>query len=223
MTNALPGHSAPAAGFEVPLEMLAACHGRVQSQCATLLRLVPHIATQGSDRPAQEAAAAVMRYFDTAARHHHEDEERDLFPALLESMSGSDAVCLRALITGLCADHRALEVRWGALRQVLERVAAGAPCALAAADVHGLVDLYAQHIAREESELLPMAACLLSDAELDRVGHAMRVRRGLVGADVLAQVASADTADAPIATARPSNAMAPASQSSTVGTSRVPP
>ena len=83
MTNTFPGHSASAAGFEVPLEMLAACHLRVQSQCATLLRLVPHMAAHGSDRPAQEAAAAVMRYFDTSARHHHEDEEQDLFPALL--------------------------------------------------------------------------------------------------------------------------------------------
>jgi len=61
MTNAFPGHSAPAAGFEVPLEMLAACHQRVQSQCATLLRLVPHMAAHGADRQAQEAATAVMR------------------------------------------------------------------------------------------------------------------------------------------------------------------
>ena len=30
MALTLPGHSAPAVGFEVPLEMLAACHGRVQ-------------------------------------------------------------------------------------------------------------------------------------------------------------------------------------------------
>ena len=184
MTQTLPGHSAPAAGFEVPLEMLAACHGRVQSQCDTLLRLVPHIAVHGSDRPAQEAAAAVMRYFDTAARHHHEDEEQDLFPALLDAMAGSDAVCLRELTTALCADHRALEARWLSLRQVLERVAAGAPATLVAADVQGLVDLYAQHIAREESELLPMAARLLGDAALDRVGLAMRARRGLVSADV---------------------------------------
>lgn len=180
-----PGHSAPAAGFEVPLEMLAACHGRVQNQCATLLRLVPHIAAHGSDRPAQEAAAAVMRYFDTAARHHHEDEEQDLFPALLDSMAGSDAVCLRELTAALCADHRTLESRWLALRSVLERVAAGVPSQLAAVDVQGLVDLYTQHIAREETELLPMAARLLSDVELDRVGLSMRARRGLVSSDVL--------------------------------------
>ena len=115
MALTLPGHSAPAVGFEVPLEMLAACHGRVQHQCETLLRLVTHLQTHGADRPAQEAASAVMRYFDTAARHHHEDEEQDLFPALLESMAGSDAVCLRELTASLCSDHRLLEQRWAVI------------------------------------------------------------------------------------------------------------
>ena len=43
MTLTLPGHSAPAVGFEVPLEMLAACHGRVQHQCETLHRLLAHL------------------------------------------------------------------------------------------------------------------------------------------------------------------------------------
>ena len=179
MTNAFPGHSAPAAGFEVPLEMLAACHLRVQSQCATLLRLVPHLATHGADPQAREAATAVMRYFDTSARHHHEDEEQDLFPALTLSMAGSDAVCLRELIAALCADHRVLEARWRELRRVLEQVAGGAASTLASFDVPGFVALYEQHIAREEAELLPMAARLLSDAELDRVGLAMRARRGI--------------------------------------------
>lgn len=179
MTNALPGHAAPSVGFEVPLEMLAACHGRVQHQCETLLRLLAHMQVHGSDRSAQEAARAVMRYFDTAARHHHEDEEQDLFPALLESMAGSDAVCLRELTTSLCADHRALEQRWAALRQVLQQVVDGTASSLADADVPGFVQMYERHIAREEAELLPMAARLLSEAELDRVGLAMRARRGL--------------------------------------------
>jgi hemerythrin-like domain-containing protein len=183
MTNAIPGHSAPAAGFEVPLEMLAACHQRVQGQCATLLRLVPHLAAHGADRPAQEAATAVMRYFDMSARHHHDDEEVDLFPALLDSMAGSDAVCLREMIAALCADHRTLEAHWRTLRPVLEQVAGGAAAALSAGDVQAFVDLYERHIAREEGELLPMAARLLAGTELDRIGLAMRARRGLVTAD----------------------------------------
>ncbi len=177
MTQSFPGHSAPNVGFEVPLEMLAACHLRVQDQCATLLRLVPHIAAHGSDRPAQEAATAVMRYFDTSARHHHDDEERDLFPALLESMAGSDAVCLREMTAALTAEHRELEARWKALRAVLAQVAAGQPAPLQLDDVDRFNEMYERHIAREESELLPMARRLLSDAELDRIGLAMRMRR----------------------------------------------
>ena len=47
--------------------------------------------------------------------------------------------------------------------------------------VEALVGLYERHIAREETELLPMAARLLSDDDLDRVGRAMRERRGIVG------------------------------------------
>ena len=187
MTNAFPGHSAPAVGLEVPLQMLAACHLRVQSQCAALLRLAPHLAAHGSDRPAQEAGTGVMRYFDTSARHPHEDEEQDLFPALLKAVAGSNAIGLRDLTTALCADHRALEARWCALRRVLvlvqvqvqEGKGAATATTLAAADVQGFVDLYEQHIAREEAELLPLAAGLLGGAELDRVGLAMRARRGV--------------------------------------------
>ena len=184
MSNALPGHAAPAVGFEVPLEMLAACHGRVQHQCNTLLRLRDHLHDHGPDQPAQEAARAVMRYFDTAARHHHEDEEQDLFPALLESMAGSDAVCLREITAALCSDHRALEHLWATLRQGLLQVAEGTVSTLSDPDVTGFVHLYAQHIALEESELLPMAARLLSPAELDRIGLAMRARRGLAAVQV---------------------------------------
>lgn len=193
MTITLPGHSAPTVGFEVPLEMLAACHLRVQDQCATLQRLVPHIAAIGSDRPAREAAAAVMRYFDTSARHHHDDEERDLFPALIESMAGSDAVCLRELTEALTAEHRELEARWQALRSVLAQVAAGQTAVLTQEGVSSFAQLYERHIAREESELLPMAERLLSDAELDRVGRAMRIRRAMPSAQANPSAASASS------------------------------
>jgi hypothetical protein len=42
-----------------------------------------------------------------------------------------------------------------------------------------MVALYRVHIAREEEELLPLAARLLGDAQLDVVGRAMRLRRGI--------------------------------------------
>jgi hemerythrin-like domain-containing protein len=177
--NRFPGFSAPAAGTEAPLEMLSACHGRVERQCATLQRLVPHLAAHGADEQARTAAVNLMRYFDTAAKHHHEDEEIDLFPALIESMAGSDAVCIRELTQGLTADHRRLELAWQVLRGVLVQVVAGEPVLLDVNAVEAFTATYARHIEREEAELLPMAARLLGDAELESIGRAMRLRRGI--------------------------------------------
>ena len=59
-----PGFSSPAAGPEAPLDMLAACHTRVEKQCRTLERLQAHLGTHGSDTAAQEAAHAVLRMRD---------------------------------------------------------------------------------------------------------------------------------------------------------------
>lgn len=174
-----PGFDAPAAGFEAPLEMLSACHGRVERQCQTLLRLLPHLAANGPDRAAREAARNVMRYFDTSARHHHADEEQDLFPALLGSAPDTELAPLRALIAALQAQHRELEQAWGALRRTLEGISEGTARELDAAEVGRLAGLYRSHIAREEAELLPLAARVLDSAQLDGVGRAMRMRRGI--------------------------------------------
>jgi hemerythrin-like domain-containing protein len=174
-----PGFSAPAAGFEAPLEMLAACHGRIEQHCATLRRLAAHLEAHGADARARSAAAAVLRYFDTAAPVHHADEEQDLFPALIESMAGSDAVCLKELTARLTAQHRELDAAWEHLRGGLAAVAAGTGNRLPADAVESFVQLNEQHLALEDGELLPMAARLISDSELQRIGRAMRERRGI--------------------------------------------
>lgn len=178
---AAPGSAAVAPSFDAPLAMLAECHRRVERQCATLARLVPHLAAHGSDAPARDAAQAVLRYFDTAAVHHHADEEQDLFPALIEAMAGSDAVCLRQMSERVRTDHHALDRRWAALRRTLQTVAGGEPARLDAAEVQGFADAYAGHIAFEEAEVLPMAERLLDPSALQRIGDAMRRRRGLPG------------------------------------------
>lgn len=176
---AFPGFDTPAAGFEAPLEMLSACHGRVERQCQTLLRLVPHLAANGPDQAAREAAQNVLRYFDTSARHHHADEEEDLFPALLQSAHPPGPAPLRELIAALQAQHRQLEQCWSELRWKLEGVWLGTLGALDADEVGRLVELYRSHIAREEAELLPLAARMLAAEQLDGVGRAMRARRGI--------------------------------------------
>jgi hemerythrin-like domain-containing protein len=173
----------PGAGFDSPLEMLGACHERMQRQFGTLRRLVPHVAAHGADARAREAAAAVMRYFDHAAADHHADEEQDLFPALLEAMAGSDAVCLRDLVRALTLQHQELHRHWLALRPLLADIAAGQAAALDAALVERLVSAYTEHLQREDAELLPLAARLIDDAQWQRIGRAMRLRRGITGAD----------------------------------------
>ncbi|WP_251864602.1 hemerythrin domain-containing protein [Achromobacter sp. Marseille-Q4962] len=168
----------PAPGPDEPLALLSACHQRIARQCATLERLAAHLARHGSDASAQSAAMSVLRYFETAAVLHHEDEETDLFPALIESMAGSDATCLHGLVDGLAAEHRELERRWTPLRAALGEIGAGRPAALPPETVQAFAQAYAAHIRREEDELLPMAARLLSDDALAEIGRAMRARRG---------------------------------------------
>ncbi|HEY9278953.1 MAG TPA: hemerythrin domain-containing protein [Eoetvoesiella sp.] len=179
MSTSFPGFFGPTVGTEVPLEMLAACHIRIERQCSTLRRLAVHLAKHGANDEARRAAVNIMRYFDTSALQHHQDEEDNLFPALLESMAGSDPVCLREMTQGLTEDHRKLESMWHHLRQALGKVVAGEPALLPTDEIEAFVGLYERHTKLEEDELFPMAARLLSDAELDRIGHAMRVRRGI--------------------------------------------
>lgn len=179
MNKDFPGFSGPTASVEVPLEMLAACHHRIERQCTTLTRLCAHVQQHGSDAQARTAATAIMRYFDTAALHHHADEEKDVFPALIESMAGSDAVCIRELIEGLTADHRRLETMWLRLKPVLQQIAEGEAATLTQDQVDSFTGLYASHMKLEEDELLPMAGRLLSDDEITRIGRAMRERRGI--------------------------------------------
>lgn len=185
MAIEFPGFSGPAASTEAPLEMLAACHHRIERQCSTLKRLAPHLRQHGSDEQARAAATAIVRYFDTSALQHHADEEVDLFPALIESMAGSDAVCIRELTDGLSADHRKLEAGWRRLRPVLSDVSEGRPVLLPEDEVEAFIGLYERHMKREEDELLPMAARLLGDDAITQIGRAMRERRG-IGDDLLA-------------------------------------
>ena len=64
------------------------------------------------------------------------------------------------------------------MRAALAPIAAGKAAPLSSDAVDDFAERYRRHIEREESELLRMAAHLLSDDEIARVGQAMRKRRG---------------------------------------------
>lgn len=161
------------------LDMLARLQARTLQQCATLCRLSEYLAECGSDEQARRAAETVLRYFDTCPPQYFSDEEEDLFPALLESMAGSDAVCLNELAAGMAQQHRALESSWLRLRPRLAAVVNQQATTLDSAEVEAFANLYRSHIEREQSELLPMAQRLLTDQALEQVWASMRLRHGM--------------------------------------------
>jgi hemerythrin-like domain-containing protein len=165
--------------FSHPLGMLAACHGRIENQCQTLRRLAEHVARHGADDDAHQAAENVMRYFDTAGRHHHEDEEQDVFPRVLSSVPPEKRDAARALITRLEQDHRRMDEAWRELRSVLERIAARESVSLSPAVVERFSALYAEHIAVEEDQFLPLADSVLSGEVEEAIGQSMAKRRGV--------------------------------------------
>ena len=167
--------SAAAPTFDDPLEMLRACHGRIEAQCDTLRKLLEHLRTHGNDTQASQAARAILRYFDTAGHHHHDDEEKDLFPQLLAThdQTATD------LIARLLAEHKHMENAWQRLRPMLLDIAEDKSDDLDADIAATFIRLYAQHIELENGNLLPLAATLLNEAQLRAFGNKMAARRGV--------------------------------------------
>jgi hemerythrin-like domain-containing protein len=177
----LPGHSAPAAGFEAPFEMLATCHDRVQRMLRLQAKLQQHLLEKGCDAPARQAARDVMRYFDLAAPLHHQDEELHVFPPLL---AGPDAA-LRALVQRLVQDHRQMEVAWPDARRTLLTIAESpesgwTPLSPAQTDaLDQFAALYRQHLDDEDQTVYPAAQATLSPAAQEAMSEDMMQRRGV--------------------------------------------
>ena len=178
----LPGHSAPAAGFEEPFEMLATCHERVERMLALQGKLQRHLLDKGCDEPARQAARDVMRYFDLAAPLHHQDEELHVFPALL---SGPDTA-LHALVARLIQNHRDMEVAWVEARRVLLAIAdslesSWTPLTLEqTAALTEFAGLYRQHLDDEDNVAYPAAQAALSPDAVLAMSEDMMQRRGVV-------------------------------------------
>lgn len=177
----LPGHSAPAAGFEAPFEMLATCHERVNRMLRLQAKLQQHLQDKGCDEPARQAARDVMRYFDLAAPLHHQDEELHVFPPLL---TGPD-IPLRALVTRLIQDHRQMEVAWAEARRTLAAIAdspdaSALPLTAAqSATLDQFAALYQQHLDGEDTLAYPAAEAALSADALQAMSEDMMQRRGV--------------------------------------------
>ena len=169
----------PGAAYAEPFGLLDACHERVRRSLDLAQRLAAHVAAQGADADAAQAAADVLRYFDLAAPLHHEDEERHVFP-LLEQLGEPR---LAAACAALRAEHVQIAALWQQrLRPLLETVRQRTETpdvdelARAAAD---FAALHTGHLEREDQLVFPAAATRLDAAAQQAMGLEMASRRGL--------------------------------------------
>ena len=176
--NARPSLFDTTSAFDDPLEMLLACHRRIEKQLQTLERLRVHLHTHGVDADASTAAQALLRYFARAAVDHHADEEHDLFPLLERRITGGiDRERFLLLRESLEREHREVEAQWARLRKPLEGIADGFTRSLAENEVRGFADAYAKHIRAEESAFNEFFDRWIGADDRAALGSSMSARR----------------------------------------------
>jgi len=165
--------TAPAPGFDDPLALLAACHGRILARCETLGRLVAELKGKGPNPEALAAAANVVAYFSTAGRHHHQDEEQDLFPLLRGDPE------LAGVLDDLAKDHLALDALWLQLEPWLANPERIRDLDQFARFVEEFCSRQFRHVEIENRVVLSRARELLPPEILSVIGSRMAARRGL--------------------------------------------
>jgi hemerythrin-like domain-containing protein len=175
-----PNHrSSPS--FDQPLEILVACHQRIEEKLCDLERLGERLAASGCDSSVRSAAQDVLRYFDTAGSLHHKDEDEDLFPLLRVLAARRGRPVIAAAIDELEREHATMESQWKRLREHLSAIAAGEG-RLDAGEVTRFAWLYRRHMNSESAAVLPFAREALDEAQRAALGERMAARRArLVG------------------------------------------
>lgn len=169
----------PAPGFDQPIAVLKHCHDRIRKQLETLERLRQHLQNEGHTVDAAQAATAVLRYFNQSAHQHHADEEEDLLPMLEATAGGDDAAALAGLMPQILNEHQQMAGSWQSLDRQLQAVTQGSGSSLDADEVRRFAELYSSHMEKEEKTIAPMAKRLFSSEQMNKLGNAMRSRRGI--------------------------------------------
>jgi len=149
---------------------LPAADRSMLEHCESLRQIARALRAGEPSAAIRQQAAAVRLAIESTMFAHHRDEETLVFPALLEAMAGSDAVCLREMADSLASEHRAFETLWQALGQALAQIEAGERVHESVSkNIDTFADGYRAHVLREEQELYPMASRLLTDDEFAKL------------------------------------------------------
>ena len=167
----------PPALLRDPLAYIAAEHGGQRALCNLMENLA---GAAGFDR---DVASAILQYLSRDFVRHVRDEELDLFPQLRARCLPEDEI--ETVLARLNAEHKDehrlagdVEIQ---LRALLDRDAAALD-----ADLRARLFQYArslrQHLALENSVILPLARARLSADDLAALSAAMRARAAAASA-----------------------------------------
>ena len=166
--------------FDEPLGLLSDCHRRIECFITVLLTYAErpsHSLTTEQKLEVQQSLA----YFEHAAPRHTADEELSLFPRLRTSGSADAARALDTLAR-LERDHQIADVHHRAVDGLWRRRLALEE--LPPTEMRELRDrlavlqaIYKEHITAEDCDVFPIAARVLTRAQLQEVGQEMASRR----------------------------------------------
>jgi hemerythrin-like domain-containing protein len=144
---------------EAPLSNFNHCHVGILHHMDRLSELP---ALLGPAMLAQKIATQAVDFFHRGMFAHHQEEERELFPAVLQSAKkGEEHLLADQLVQTLTQDHRALEALWQNIEPALKKVAKGQETALDVQSLQSLVERYSSHADTEEQLFLPLAEKIL--------------------------------------------------------------
>jgi hemerythrin-like domain-containing protein len=161
-------------GFDDPLALLRACHGKMLAQCDLLGAVVAQSLSGDLDDAARKTAQDITRYFSSSIPLHHRDEEEDLFPRI-----NRQSLRIAELVHTLKREHQELDSLWAAILPELRRIPGDGFSDAFLETAARFCKLIRQHVNRENMELLPLVASSLSTQELGYIGEAMAQRRGV--------------------------------------------
>jgi hemerythrin-like domain-containing protein len=153
-------------GFDDPIGLLRACHKKILAHCDLLEGLL--------NAPEPKIAAQVHRYFTISAPLHHQDEEEDLFPRI-----NRQSLKIAELVHTLKKEHRELDQAWATIAAELKPLPEDGFSNDFLMATNEFLRINRAHVHRENMELLPLAAGILSQQEIGAVGETMAARRGV--------------------------------------------
>ena len=141
---------------------LDACHQQIHVHLDELADLLGRLDTSADSVHCRQKAKTIEAFFSSTSRDHHAEEDKNVFPALLNS----DNADLVQAVRTLQQDHGWIEQNWLELAPMLRAIAQGEDW-VDMAELHNAVDVFLalmhDHIALEESLVYPEAKSRFAD------------------------------------------------------------